>query len=131
MYKEVFELRLYARRKELDLSQMDVSRDTEINQSNISKFEAGKLEPNLEALGKLANYYQVSIDWLLGNPHNGREGDVVKTAILEFYNEILNSIKGSDYQAKNRDELLEMLYYNLEKDKDDILKRYSSNREGE
>lgn len=73
MYKEVFALRLYARRKELQLSQIDVSKETEINQSNISKLEAGKLEPNLETLGKLANFYEVSIDWLLGNPHNEKE----------------------------------------------------------
>ena len=70
MYKEVFCLRLKAARKELGISQLDVSKDTGINQSKLSKYENGNLEPDLETLGKLANYYQVSIDWLLGNPHN-------------------------------------------------------------
>ena len=72
MYKEVFALRLKQSREELKLSQLTVSKDLEINQSKLSKYETGTLEPNLETLGKLANYYQVSIDWLLGNPHGGK-----------------------------------------------------------
>ena len=74
MYKEVFALRLKQRREELGLSQLDISKDLGINQSKLSKYENGALEPNLETLGILANHYQVSIDWLLGNPHSGREG---------------------------------------------------------
>lgn len=69
MYKEVFKLRIAAARKELGLSQIDVSRDTGIDQSRISKYETGDLQPDLEKLGILANYYQTSIDWLLGNPY--------------------------------------------------------------
>lgn len=72
MYKEVFALRLKQSREELKVSQLTVSKDLEINQSKLSKYETGALEPNLETLGKLANYYQVSVDWLLGNPHGGK-----------------------------------------------------------
>lgn len=74
MYKEVFAIRIKGIRKELGLTQNQVSKDTEIDQSRISKYETGELQPDLEKLGQLANYYQVSIDWLLGNPHNGRTG---------------------------------------------------------
>lgn len=74
MYKEVFAIRIKAAREELGISQIQVSRETEIAQSDISKYETGKLEPDLEKLGKLANYYEVSIDWLLGNPHNNKRG---------------------------------------------------------
>lgn len=69
MYKEVFQIRIKAIREELGLSQIKVSADTGIHQSYLSKYENGQLEPNLEQLGQLANYYEVSIDWLLGNPH--------------------------------------------------------------
>lgn len=74
MYKEVFAMRLRARRKELGLSQLDISKELDINQSKLSKYETGNLEPDLETLGKLANYYEISIDWLLGNPHGGKGG---------------------------------------------------------
>lgn len=74
MYKEVFQIRVKAIREELGLSQVKVSADTGIHQSYLSKYENGSLEPNLEQLGQLANYYEVSIDWLLGNPHNYKRG---------------------------------------------------------
>lgn len=74
MYKEVFALRIQQIRKELGLTQIQVSKDTEIDQSRISKYETGELQPDLEKLGKLANYYEVSIDWLLGNPYNSKWG---------------------------------------------------------
>lgn len=74
MYKEVFALRIKAIRTELGLTQTQVSKDTEIDQSRISKYESGELQPDLEKLGKLANYYEVSIDWLLGNPHHNKRG---------------------------------------------------------
>lgn len=74
MYKEVFQIRIKATREDLGLSQTKVSAETGIHQSYLSKYENGTLEPSLEQLGTLANYYEVSIDWLLGNPHNGKVG---------------------------------------------------------
>lgn len=75
MYKEVFKLRIKAIREELGLSQITVSNETGIHQSYLSKYENGTLEPSIEQLGTLANYYQVSIDWLLGNPHDTKRGE--------------------------------------------------------
>lgn len=75
MYKEVFKIRIKAIRDELGLSQIKVSADTGIHQSYLSKYENGTLEPNLEYLGMLANYYEVSIDWLLGNQYHDRKGN--------------------------------------------------------
>ena len=74
MYKEVFQIRIKAIREDLGLNQIKVSADTGIHQSYLSKYENGTLEPNLKQLGQIANYYEVSIDWLLGNPHNKKEG---------------------------------------------------------
>lgn len=74
MYKEVFQIRIKAIRDELGLSQIKVSADTGIHQSYLSKYEKGTLEPSLEQLGTLANYYEVSIDWLLGNPYHPIKG---------------------------------------------------------
>lgn len=74
MYKEVFQVRIKQIRQELGLTQNQVSKETEIDQSRISKYESGELQPDLEKLGILANYYEVSIDWLLGNPYSGKKG---------------------------------------------------------
>lgn len=74
MYKEVFKLRIKGIREELGISQVTVSTETGIHQSYLSKYENGSLEPSLEQLGILANYYQVSIDWLL-EIHMKRKGE--------------------------------------------------------
>lgn len=66
MYKEVFQARIKAIRIEKCLSQKEVEEYTNIKQSNISKYENGNLEPDIEQLGILAEYYKVSTDWLLG-----------------------------------------------------------------
>lgn len=66
MYKEIFATRLKAKRDEIGLSQNEVSQLTDIPQAKISKIENGKQEPSLEDLGKLAQLYNVSINWLLG-----------------------------------------------------------------
>ncbi len=75
MYTEVFSIRIKQIRKDLGLTQHQVSKETGIFQCNLSKYETGKLEPDLESLGILANYYQISIDWLLGNPWKSKRGE--------------------------------------------------------
>lgn len=72
MYKEIFPIRIKQIRKEIGLTQEKVSDETGINRAKISKYENGSLEPNLEILGKLADYYEISTDWLLGIGHKKR-----------------------------------------------------------
>ena len=126
MYKEVFGLRIAARREELGLTQGGVAVETEIGQSKISKYENGNLEPNLETLGKLANYYQVSIDWLLGNPHNGKEGSIVKAALEEFFSRIEDIISGAAEQKfTTREEEREVILAGIYDEKNAIIEKYS------
>lgn len=66
MYKENFATRIKKARTEAGYTQREVTTETGITQSNITKYETGKLEPSLETLGILAQFYNVSIDWLLG-----------------------------------------------------------------
>lgn len=37
-----------------------------VSQMQISRYESGKQEPDIKALIKLANYYGVTIDYLVG-----------------------------------------------------------------
>ena len=74
VYSKTFQIRIRAIRNELGITQGQVSKDAGIIQSKLSKYETGELQPNLDQLGILANYYEVSIDWLLGNPHSNKRG---------------------------------------------------------
>ena len=41
------------------------------SRTNITKYENGTLEPNIETIGQLAELYNVSTDWLFGiKKHN-------------------------------------------------------------
>ena len=59
------ENRLYQLRKSKGLSQITVEMDTGVDQSLLSKFEKGVRIPPTETLIKLADFYNVSIDYIL------------------------------------------------------------------
>ena len=53
-------------REDRDLRQSDLAKATGIDQRTISNYETGKTAPDAYALIKLADFFQVSIDYLLG-----------------------------------------------------------------
>lgn len=64
--------RLYDLRKNADLTQDALSSILNINKHSISSYERNKSEPSDELKILIANYFQVSVDYLLGltdNPH--------------------------------------------------------------
>ena len=66
MYRENFPPRVRKARQDAGYTQAQVAEKTGIPRSNISKYETGNQEPNLEQLGILAQFYNTSINWLLG-----------------------------------------------------------------
>lgn len=66
MYVESFASKLKKARENTGFTQREVSKETRISQSSIAQYETGKVEPSIETLGILADFYQVSIDWLIG-----------------------------------------------------------------
>lgn len=64
-------MRLLELRKQNNKSQQEIADLLNIRQNNYSKYELGKTEPNINSLIKLADYYNVSIDYLVGRDwHN-------------------------------------------------------------
>ena len=53
-------------RKEGALSQMALASKIDSNQKQVSKWERGQIEPNIDMLKKLADYFDVSVDYLIG-----------------------------------------------------------------
>ena len=65
MYRESFPGKLKKARENTGFSQREVQKETGIHQSQIAKYETGKTEPDIEKLGILADFYGVSVDWLI------------------------------------------------------------------
>lgn len=53
-------------RTENNLSQETLARKIQSNQKQISKWERGQIEPNIDMMKKLADYFEVSVDYLIG-----------------------------------------------------------------
>ena len=58
-------MRLKELRKKKKLSQLRLATDLNTTQNTISRYETGEREPGIEELIKLADYFNVSIDYLL------------------------------------------------------------------
>ena len=58
--------RLRDLREDSDLSQQRIADVLNVHQTTYSSYELGKLDIPLESLGQLADFYGVSVDFLLG-----------------------------------------------------------------
>ena len=72
MYAEHFKHKIKAARLNAGYTQQQVEDATGIPRTTISRLENGTREPELENLGKLIDFYEVSADWILGTGINKR-----------------------------------------------------------
>lgn len=63
-------MRLKELRKEKNISQLKLAMDLSMNQNTISRYETGEREADYKTLIKIADYFNVSIDYLLGRTDN-------------------------------------------------------------
>lgn len=66
MYHEIFTERIRQIRHEVGYSQAKVAEETGISPSKIAKIELGIQNADIETIGILAEFYNVSTDWLFG-----------------------------------------------------------------
>ncbi|MFA6861762.1 MAG: helix-turn-helix domain-containing protein [Bacilli bacterium] len=60
-------------RRKAGLTQAELAKKLHIKQYNISDYEIGRIEPNIQTLIKFADVFDVSIDFLVG--HKTKAGD--------------------------------------------------------
>jgi transcriptional regulator with XRE-family HTH domain len=81
--------RLKQLRKQRGLSQQEVANRLKINRVTYSQYEVNRRQPDYETLNKIADFYQVSLDYLVGRTDDP-QGTVdhknfkVTTDIIEF-----------------------------------------------
>ncbi|MBQ8381392.1 MAG: helix-turn-helix transcriptional regulator [Clostridia bacterium] len=82
--------RIKALREDRDLRQTDVAKATGIDQRSLSNYENGKTNPDSLSIIKLAHFFGVTCDYLLGvSDHNILNSD----SILSQLGEMEKSIK--------------------------------------
>ena len=63
-------MRLRAIRKMRGISQLKLALDLNTSQNTISRYETGEREPGIKELIALADYFNVSVDYLLERTDN-------------------------------------------------------------
>lgn len=96
-------IRTLRQQRGLNIDQMAAELD--LTQSTLGKYERGEREPDYSTIIKIADYLNVSIDWLLGrvdNPSEYSSTDLDVNALLKYYSIIdrarkhyMGSIDGS------------------------------------
>ena len=64
---EIFSIRLKTLRKEREKTQEDMSKLLHIQRSTYGEYERGKIMPPVSKIKVLADYFGVSVDYLMGN----------------------------------------------------------------
>ena len=63
-------MRLRELRKSRGISQLKLAMDLNTSQNTVSRYETGEREPGIGELIKIADYFEVSIDYLLERTDN-------------------------------------------------------------
>lgn len=102
-------VRLKQARKHAKLTQNEVSLKTSINRATLANWEVGRTEPDTNTLSRLADLYNVSLDYLFG-----------KTNELYSYENTNNNNKQqiTDMLKNDDQELLE--FWNTLKEREDL-----------
>ena len=96
----MFKEKLRYLRKHQELTQVEVAENLKINSATYSKYEQGITEPDIATIKKLANFFDVSIDYLLENDWSLSDTD----EIVDLNNFILNGRYTINSQFLSKDE---------------------------
>ncbi len=63
-------MRLKELREQRKITQLKLAMDLDMNQNSVSRYESGERQADYGTLIRIADYFNVSIDYLLGRTNN-------------------------------------------------------------
>lgn len=108
-----FGARLRQLRRDKGITQEELGEEINLSKGNISKYEAGMFEPNLDTLRLLSQFFECSIDYLLCNAD---ETTTVELREINGYEIIIEKAKDSEVSPEVLQILLDH-YLKLHRDK--------------
>lgn len=111
----IFGKRLRSLRREKDVVMVEMAKDVGLTQTTLSKYENGKRIPNIEILERIAQYLDVSADYLIGKtdirePYYKGTDDYIEGFRKEM------AEKGHDISDKSKDEIIRLMIMALKLD---------------
>lgn len=104
-------LRILRRKKKL--SQKDLGNKLGLAESTIGMYEQGKRQPDYETLLKIADYFEVTVDYLLGNKNSTLTND----PISDDPDLQIAFKEASDFSEEARKQTIDFINYIKEKEK--------------
>lgn len=95
-------MRLKELREEKGLFQRELANIFHISKNSVYNWENGISEPNIDLLIKLANYFECSIDYLLGRESESGLIEIKGTQLRPDEVELLALYQKLNYQDKNQ-----------------------------
>lgn len=87
-------------RKQRKISQTELAKILHVSQQTVTTWETGKAEPSSSAISSLADYFNVTTDYLLGRPEK-KDDDNVEIMIFQhkhlYIKDLLNKHLKSAY----------------------------------
>lgn len=97
------------------ITQSEMARRLNVNQYNISDYETGRAEPNIDTLIKLADIYEVTLDDMLGRKNTfAPKKETSSFDVFGEYIKDLHSIKILRRIEKLTDKEKDMLYTTID-----------------
>lgn len=89
-------------RQEKKLTQSGLAKKLGVTQSTIAGIEIGRREPSIELMTQLAEFFGVSVDYLLGLEEEDKEESLVKDLLVHLYNAgLIKDINNIDETTTN------------------------------
>lgn len=82
----MFHLRLSKLRKDSGLTQNELSKKIGISRATYAQYEIGRREPDIDTIQRLADFFSVSIDYIIGRVDN--PGSILTDVERELYDNI-------------------------------------------
>lgn len=79
--------------KQRDIQQQQMAQILNVSRASIYKYQQGKAEPNIETLIKIADYFDVSLDYLCGRQNKNL---LFIDSLTQQKKELINLIKELD-----------------------------------
>ncbi len=93
--KRTQNMNLYKLRKQMGLTQKEVAEHLECSILAYSRYERSYRNPSVEMLIKMSKFFNVSIDYLVGNVK-----DLERNELTEYEKELLVAARNSDERAR-------------------------------
>lgn len=86
-------------RKEKRVSQTELAKIVGVSQTTVTAWETGKAEPSSSAVSNLADYFNVTTDYLLGRPEKKKEKQNVELTD----DDIIMTYQGKELSEEDRE----------------------------